>query len=564
MGRALRILILSGFGLWLACGEDPGTSGDAIIPSGNPNGKDTGGECAKGFDCKSGVCDGAKCAAPTATDHVRNGSETGIDCGGKEAPLCGGGQPCNVGGDCATGSCESGKCTGPAVPVLAKGDDGIKNGDESDVDCGGTHTNAPRCGTGKTCNAPEDCESKVCSSGTCAQPTATDGVQNGDETDVDCGGTSTKAPPCATGKKCAKHADCESDGCDDQKKCADGRSCTQANGGRTCGEGEVGTPGANHESCCVALPIPGTGTRLDKYKVTAGRMRAFSDRVEGNVRGWYDANKDGLSAQTRATIDAWVDKLPTDVDDMNFHLGGAVFLEDRPSTVQGCFTGSAANPSYGSHTYWTPPVPTLPATDQEDRAFDQAFLDRLPLNCVPYPVMAAFCAWDGGRLQTWEENSAAYGPGLYPWGNAPEAGGFQDVTGTWTQMGPAATRPGGATIAACPGCDVNHMNWLQNYQNPEGGVQAKPWDFAFFISPPGRFPLDKGPGGHMDIGGTYMELTSSPGRDIPGDTAADPKYGAKVRWSRAGSWEGHQSNNENWQFAIMTKYGKTGGRCARD
>jgi hypothetical protein len=58
-----------------------------------------------------------------------------------------------------------------------------------------------------------------------------------------------------------------------------------------------------------------------------------------------------------------------------------------------------------------------------------------------------------------------------------------------------------------------------------------------------------------------MELTASPGI---GPSATDAQYGATVRWSRAGSWEGHQANYTKWQFAVMTKYGKVGGRCARN
>lgn len=200
----------------------------------------------------------------------------------------------------------------------------------------------------------------------------------------------------------------------------------------------------------------------------------------------------------------------------------------------------------------------------EDRAFDQAFLDRLPLNCVPYPLAAAFCAWDGGRLQTWEENSAAFGPDTYPWGNAPDAGGFTDVKGIWTQVGPAHAVDGQNTDQACPLCDTTRMNWTNNYQYPPGGDPVKSWDFAYFISAPGRFPADVGAGGHMDIGGLMMELTASPGIAYPDMQATDPKYGAMVRWSRAGSWEGHRVNTSRWQFAIMTKYGKTGMRCARD
>jgi hypothetical protein len=466
---------------------------------------------------------------------------------------CGANAPCSASADCASGECSNGKCTAPLTASVPRGDDGQKNGDESDVDCGGTTTNAPRCEIGKGCNVGDDCQSKVCSpANTCAAPTATDKVQNGDETDVDCGGASTNAPKCTVGKSCLIHADCELDGCDDQHKCAVGRSCTQTDGGRTCGTGEVGDPGAKHESCCLALPIPDSTTKLDKYKITAGRMRAFIERVNGNVQGWFDDNKANLSATAIGQIEPWRDSLPTDLNTYprgaNYQLGATIVLTDRPSVLQGCYTGSAKDPAYGAHTYFTGKL------EGEDRAFDQAFLDRLPLNCVPFPVLAAFCAWDGGRVQTFEENSAAYGDGDYPWGDAPAAGGFTDGdNGGWEVFGPAT----GASFASCPTCDTDRMNWLTNYQNPAGGVPAKDWDLAYFISAPGRFPQDVGAGGHMDIGGLMMELTASPGAD-------DPSYGTTVRWSRAGSWEGHPANSSTWAYPIMTKYGKTGGRCARD
>ncbi|MFN3199693.1 MAG: hypothetical protein ACE366_14905 [Bradymonadia bacterium] len=40
----------------------------------------------------------------------------------------------------------------------------------------------------------------VCSGGTCAAPACDDGVGNGDETDVDCGGS---CAPCPSGLRCA-------------------------------------------------------------------------------------------------------------------------------------------------------------------------------------------------------------------------------------------------------------------------------------------------------------------------------------------------------------------------
>ena len=85
--------------------------------------------------------------APTCTDGVQNGNETGVDCGGPDCAPC-------------------------VVPPTC--DDGIQNGDETGVDCGG-----PDCAP---CVVP---------------PTCDDGIQNGDETGVDCGGSS--CAPCATG-----------------------------------------------------------------------------------------------------------------------------------------------------------------------------------------------------------------------------------------------------------------------------------------------------------------------------------------------------------------------------
>ena len=513
------------------------TGDDAVI--GNPNGKDMGGACVAGNDCKSGACEAAKCTA---------------------APL-GSGAPKGCAGP---SDCESKVCTA-AVCQPAKIDDGVKNGDETDVDCGGSSASAgtPRCADDKACKAAGDCASGVCDPAalTCSKPTATDGVKNADESDIDCGGTLTGAPKCAVTKGCNAHADCESDGCDDTMHCANGRSCTQTNGGLTCGEGEVtaaGLPGAKHESCCGAIAIPGRATKLDKYKITAGRMRAFVERTKGDVLGWYEANKASLSATQRGQIEAYKGYLPSDLTSYpygaEYQLGGTSILPQRPSSSQGCYVGNAANQANGSHTYWNG------ALEQEDRGFDQAFLDRLPLNCVTYPMVAAFCAWDGGRVETFEEHTAAYGGGTYPWGNAPAAGGYAVVGGVFQLYGPAASPSG-----ACPSCDGNRVNWSFNYQFPEGGNAAKPWDYAYFISPPGRFPAGASTAGHQDIAGLMMELTSTQtGNDTTVDLNGQSVTQPKVMWSKNGSWEGHAVGYAGFSFAIMTKYGKTGGRCARD
>jgi formylglycine-generating enzyme required for sulfatase activity len=139
----------------------------------------------------AGVCAAAKCVCqtPTCNDHVKNGNETGVDCGGS-CPPCGVSVTCTTGSDCSTGECgvgfKGGPCTGTAVDGGADAahslagcvceaptcSDGVKNGGESDVDCGGDE--CPHCGIGKTCSQNTDCTSDICSAGTagnrCACP----------------------------------------------------------------------------------------------------------------------------------------------------------------------------------------------------------------------------------------------------------------------------------------------------------------------------------------------------------------------------------------------------------
>src|SRR5262249_21960494 len=77
--------------------------------------------------------------------------------------------------------------------------DKVENGDETDVDCGGG--TCPQCADGKMCIIGTDCTSGNCATKVCA-PAATcnDMKKNGAQTDVDCGGGT--CPPCAGGKLC--------------------------------------------------------------------------------------------------------------------------------------------------------------------------------------------------------------------------------------------------------------------------------------------------------------------------------------------------------------------------
>jgi hypothetical protein len=85
--------------------------------------------------------------------------------------------------------------------------DRVKNGNETDVDCGGS---CGACAGGFSCAIATDCESNACETGRCALPSCENGVRDGFETDVDCG---TECGPCATGKACWSDGDCASKQC---------------------------------------------------------------------------------------------------------------------------------------------------------------------------------------------------------------------------------------------------------------------------------------------------------------------------------------------------------------
>lgn len=53
------------------------------------------------------------------TDGVKNGGETALDCGGGGCTGCGGGLACNAGTDCLSGVCSGGVCQAPLGPVQA-------------------------------------------------------------------------------------------------------------------------------------------------------------------------------------------------------------------------------------------------------------------------------------------------------------------------------------------------------------------------------------------------------------------------------------------------------------
>jgi hypothetical protein len=186
---------------------------------------------------------------PSCTDGVQDGAESDVDCGGGTCPPCAVGKMCLIDADCASGACDvtSFTCTENLCS------DHLKDGTETDVDCGGG--TCPGCGAGKMCLVDADCASNACDavSLTCVSALCNDGMKDGSETDVDCGGGCS---PCANGKGCSVDQDCVSRGCDlishtcQADPCADHRK-DGLETGVDCGGG-VCAPCADGGGCNVA------------------------------------------------------------------------------------------------------------------------------------------------------------------------------------------------------------------------------------------------------------------------------------------------------------------------
>ncbi|HTA90863.1 MAG TPA: hypothetical protein VK745_14830 [Polyangiaceae bacterium] len=219
-----------------------GTPGSAPMPAGSACSTVAGGQrcdgdgncvaCLTASDCAPGeLCTAHACLASTCADGAKDGSETGVDCGGTCPPCdnacsdhvkdgdetdvdCGGACPtcadalkCARDQDCASDACDPLWLICLPATCIDQKQDQL----ETDVDCGGG--TCAGCYTGKKCNVDSDCATNRCDVAThlCGGNSCADGREDGDESDVDCGGSECLG--CATGKICYTSFDCYT-GCD--------------------------------------------------------------------------------------------------------------------------------------------------------------------------------------------------------------------------------------------------------------------------------------------------------------------------------------------------------------
>lgn len=98
---------------------------------------------------------------------------------------------------------------GATEPVPASCSDGQQNDDETDTDCGGKTCLA--CEPGQGCAWAGDCTTSVCTNAVCQSATCSDLQRNGAESDVDCGGGLCSA--CAPNRGCSVDSDCQTNFC---------------------------------------------------------------------------------------------------------------------------------------------------------------------------------------------------------------------------------------------------------------------------------------------------------------------------------------------------------------
>ncbi len=234
-----------------------GTETDVDCGGGACNPCADGKGCKANNDCSSDICNTSTdtCSNSLCTDGVKDGQESDIDCGGPVCSHCLGGKTCDTNSDCL-----SGVCSVNHVCAASTCENGTKDPGETDVDCGGTM--CPGCALTKACLTGTDCLSHFCNatSLTCVASQCLDGVKNGTETDIDCGGSCGN--DCKVGQVCKSSADCASGTCGSNNVCVatqcmdgvkDGAETDKDCGGGTCSGCALGLVCAEGTRDCLSM-----------------------------------------------------------------------------------------------------------------------------------------------------------------------------------------------------------------------------------------------------------------------------------------------------------------------
>jgi hypothetical protein len=163
-------------------------------------------QCLSASDCPAGItCAAGRCSGGCA-DRMKDGAETDVDCGGGACPACAIGRACAEGSDCVSGVCDGRALLCVAATCI----DHVQDGTETDVDCGGA---CPACPNDAACSRNADCLSAQCDPQVlrCITSACNNHVRDGTETGIDCGGPA--CPLCGPVQDCKVNQDCQSNYC---------------------------------------------------------------------------------------------------------------------------------------------------------------------------------------------------------------------------------------------------------------------------------------------------------------------------------------------------------------
>lgn len=224
-------------------------------------------ECLANVDCNDpdkGICDTQNdnfvCVPSSCSNSMKDGTETGIDCGGPSCGKCGNGQMCNSASDCASSFCNAGTCAGCA------GDADCANNEFCN---GGSCT--PDKPLGSACAAASQCVSASCVDGVCCDSAcnavcqACSGAKKGAGADGACGNVAANFDPdmecsgatscngggacqLAPGAPCATGAQCQGG------LCVDGVCCSTACNA-PCEACSVAKKGQGSDGTCGSVAI---------------------------------------------------------------------------------------------------------------------------------------------------------------------------------------------------------------------------------------------------------------------------------------------------------------------
>jgi formylglycine-generating enzyme len=417
-------------------------------------------------------------------------------------------------------------------------------------------------------------------------------------------------------KSCTSSDECGGGVCEDVgsglKACVHAKSCTGAVGADSaCGgvSGDEAQDGA--DSCCKTLAVPG-GTfnqyndaqyparvspyLLDAYEVTSGRFRAWVEETDGNLRA--SAPKAGAAAHPKIAGSGWRSEwnqfLPQSRDEVDAMLG-----------PNGCQVGGNVG-DWGARTWWTPELEAEVLASHEENPHVLAentkeALDRKPLNCVPWHVLFAFCAWDGGRLPTNAEWGFAASAGseqrAFPWGTPPANQMVRIAGRSDLSLVPVFGYGAKYTTSMLYDPSWGPNTYPDNYAHTWGTPWRLQGDNAAHVAPVGRKVLGNGKWGHADLAGGMHEWMLDEGPSRPGECkdcanvkwpapdALDPDapeltpdfehrwYYGGARVVRGGAWDNSlllavaQTPLEvlvYTSYPVRRTYRALGGRCARD